>query len=141
MLAEALEEIDNVTDHFPLARANSKWRAATWYAERRDQQRYGGHWANINVGNNSVSTEKALGEDASTLLAHLMKEESALSKPPNWPIPPVLVDHLRVASLYLFLVRFSIQVPSVSLALRSCILYIPPIPPDIRLLRDLLWVF
>ncbi len=66
MLAEALEEIDKVTDHFPLATANSKWRAATWYAERRDQQRYGGHRANINVGNNSVSTEEALGEDAST---------------------------------------------------------------------------
>ncbi len=41
MLAEAKEEIDNVTDHFPLAKANSKRRAATWYgyAERRNQQR------------------------------------------------------------------------------------------------------
>jgi len=29
MMAEALEEIAKVTDHFPLARANSKWRAAT----------------------------------------------------------------------------------------------------------------
>jgi hypothetical protein len=64
MLAEAKEEIDNATDNFPLARANSKWRAATWYAERKDQQRYGGHRANINANNNSVSTEKALGEDA-----------------------------------------------------------------------------
>jgi len=41
MLAEAKEEIDNVTDNFPLVRANSKWRAETWYgyAERRNQQR------------------------------------------------------------------------------------------------------
>ena len=41
MLAEAKEEIDNVTDHFPLAKANSKRRAAIWYgyAERRNQQR------------------------------------------------------------------------------------------------------
>jgi len=139
MLAEALEEIDNVTDHFPLARANSKWRAATWYAERRDQQRYGGHWANINVGNNSVSTEEALGEDASTLLAHLLKEVSALSKPPNLPTPPPLLDHSRAALLYLFWVRSPIQVPLVTLALRFCIAYISP--PRIRLLRDLLWVF
>jgi len=29
MLEEALEEIDNATDNFPLSRANSKWRAAT----------------------------------------------------------------------------------------------------------------
>ena len=64
MLAEAKEEIDNATDNFPLARANSKWKAATWYAERKDQQRYGGHRANINASNNSVSTEKELGEDA-----------------------------------------------------------------------------
>jgi len=42
MLAEALDDIDNATDNFPLARANSKWKAATWFAERRDQQRYGG---------------------------------------------------------------------------------------------------
>ncbi|MCH6585250.1 MAG: hypothetical protein IH810_05405, partial [Proteobacteria bacterium] len=49
MLAEALEEIDNATEHFPLSRANSKWKAATWYAERRDQQRYGGNRLNINV--------------------------------------------------------------------------------------------
>ena len=41
MLAEAKEEIDNVTDNFPLAKTNSKRRAATWYgyAERRNQQR------------------------------------------------------------------------------------------------------
>ncbi len=49
MLAEALDEIDNSDSNFPLSRANSKWKAATWYAERRDQQRYGGHRLNINV--------------------------------------------------------------------------------------------
>ena len=74
ILAEAKEEIDNVTDNFPLARENSKWRTATWYAERRDQQRYGGHRVNINVGNSSMSTEEALDEGAITLLAHLVKE-------------------------------------------------------------------
>jgi len=31
MLAKALEEIDNATDHFLFARSNSKWRAVTWY--------------------------------------------------------------------------------------------------------------
>jgi hypothetical protein len=76
MLAEALEEIDNATEHFPLARANSKWRAATWYAERRDQQRYGGHKVNVNIGNNSVpAMSDALDEDLSALLAQIVKVE------------------------------------------------------------------
>ena len=70
MLAEALEEIDNATEHFPLARANSKWRAATWYAERRDQQRYGGHRVNINIGDSMPTTSDALLEkDAKDLVA------------------------------------------------------------------------
>lgn len=42
MLEEAKKEIDNATDHFPLAKATAKWRAATWYAERKDQLRFGG---------------------------------------------------------------------------------------------------
>ena len=75
MLSEALEEIDNATDNFPLARANSKWRAATWYAERRDQQRYGGQRVNINIGDRSISTEEALGKDAKALVAHIAKVE------------------------------------------------------------------
>lgn len=29
MLSEALEEIDNATEHFSLARTNSKWKAVT----------------------------------------------------------------------------------------------------------------
>ncbi len=70
MLAEALEEIDNATEHFPLSRANSKWRAATWYAERRDQQRYGGHKVNINIGERNISSEELLLEkDAKDLVA------------------------------------------------------------------------
>ena len=75
MLAEALEEIDTADSNFPLARANSKWKAATWYAERRDQQRYGGHKVNVNIGSErNISTEEALGEDISVLLANLVKE-------------------------------------------------------------------
>jgi len=71
MLAEALEEIDNATDNFPLARANSKWRAATWYAERRDQQRYGGHKVNINIGERSAPTtsDALLEKEAKDLVA------------------------------------------------------------------------
>ena len=70
MLAEALEEIDNSDSNFPLARANSKWRAATWYAERRDQQRYGGHKVNINVVERNISSEELLLEkDAKDLVA------------------------------------------------------------------------
>ncbi len=71
MLAEALEEIDNATDNFPLSRANSKWRAATWYAERRDQQRYGGSRVNINVGERSISTEELLEKDVKELIAQI----------------------------------------------------------------------
>ncbi len=75
MLAEALEEIDNSDSNFPLSRANSKWRAATWYAERRDQQRYGGHKVNINIGDSVPTMSEALGEEASAILASLGKEE------------------------------------------------------------------
>jgi len=75
MLAEALDEIDNSDSNFPLARANSKWRAATWYAERRDQQRYGGHKVNINIGDSVPTMSEALGEDVSAILASLGKEE------------------------------------------------------------------
>jgi len=76
MLAEALDEIDNSDSNFPLSRANSKWRAATWYAERRDQQRYGSNKVNVNIGSNSVPTmSEALGEDVSAILASLGKEE------------------------------------------------------------------
>jgi len=35
MLTEALEEIANTTDNFPLARGNSKRRTAAWHAKRR----------------------------------------------------------------------------------------------------------
>jgi len=41
MLEEAKKDIDNASDHFPLAKASAKWKAATWYAERKSQQRYG----------------------------------------------------------------------------------------------------
>ena len=79
MLAEALEEIDNSESNFPLSRANSKWRAATWYAERRDQQRYGGHRANhrvnINVVERNISSEELLEKDAKALVALIAKVE------------------------------------------------------------------
>jgi len=75
MLAEALEEIDNSDSNFPLARANSKWRAATWYAERRDQQRYGGHRLNINVGNSVPTMSEALEKEAKDLVAQIAKVE------------------------------------------------------------------
>jgi len=71
MLAEALDEIDNSDSNFPLARANSKWRAATWYAERRDQQRYGGHRLNINVVERNISSEELLEKDAKDLVAQI----------------------------------------------------------------------
>ncbi len=74
MLAEALEEIDNSDSNFPLARANSKWRAATWFAERRDQQRYGGNRLNINVVEN-ISSEELLEKEAKDLVALIAKAE------------------------------------------------------------------
>jgi len=69
MLAEALEEIDNSESNFPLSRANSKWKAATWYAERRDQQRYGAHRVNINVVERNISSEELLEKEAKDLVA------------------------------------------------------------------------
>ena len=75
MLAEALEEIDTADSNFPLARANTKWRAATWYAERRDQQRYGGNRLNIIIGDNAPTVSEALGEDAMALVARIRKAE------------------------------------------------------------------
>jgi len=72
MLAEALDEIDNSESNFPLARANSKWRAATWYAERRDQQRYSGHRLNINVREErNISSEELLEKEAKDLIAQI----------------------------------------------------------------------
>jgi hypothetical protein len=71
MLAEALEEIDNATDNFPLSRANSKWRAATWYAERRDQQRYGSSKVNVNIGGSAPTTSEALEKDVKELIAQI----------------------------------------------------------------------
>ena len=75
MLAKALEEIDNSDSNFPLARANSKWRAATWYAERRDQQRYGGHRLNINVVERNISSEELLKKEAKDLVAQIVVVE------------------------------------------------------------------
>ncbi len=75
MLAEALEEIDNSDSNFPLARANSKWRAATWYAERRDQQRYGAHRVNINVVERNIPSEELLEKEAKALVALIAKVE------------------------------------------------------------------
>ena len=75
MLAEALEEIDNSDSNFPLARANSKWRAATWYAERRDK-RYGGHRLNINVREErNIPSEELLEKDAKDLVAQIVNIE------------------------------------------------------------------
>ncbi len=76
MLAVALKEIDNSDSNFPLARANSKWRAATWYAERRDQQRYGGNRLNINVREErNISSEELLEKEAKSLVALIAKVE------------------------------------------------------------------
>ena len=75
MLAEALDEIDNSDSNFPLSRANSKWKAATWYAERRDQQRYGGNRVNINVVERNISSEELLEKDAKALVALIAKVE------------------------------------------------------------------
>jgi len=71
MLAEALEEIDNSDSNFPLAKGNSKWRAATWYAERRDQQRYGGNKVTVNIGSSVPTTSEALEKDVKDLIAQI----------------------------------------------------------------------
>ncbi|TFH08038.1 MAG: hypothetical protein E4H07_08280 [Nitrosomonadales bacterium] len=75
MLEEAKKEIDNATAPFPLAKANAKWEAATWYAERKDQQRYGGYRANDSVDNNSLPTQGSLNENSRTLLDYRLKKK------------------------------------------------------------------
>jgi len=75
MLAEALDEIDNATEHFLLARENSKRKAANWNAERRDK-RYGGNRLNINVREEkNISSEELLETDAKALVALIAKVE------------------------------------------------------------------
>jgi hypothetical protein len=70
MLREAKDGIDNADDQFPLARAREQWKAATWYAERRDRNRYGVQGININVIN-GVSMDVALAGEAGALLDKL----------------------------------------------------------------------
>ena len=70
MLREAKEGIDNADDQFPLARAREQWKAATWYAERRDRARYGVQVANINIIN-GVTMDAALANEAGALLDHI----------------------------------------------------------------------
>ena len=55
MLEEAKKDIDNASDHFPLAKASAKWKAATWYAEIKNQQRYGGKRAITSDGKKDSS--------------------------------------------------------------------------------------
>lgn len=60
MLSASKAAIDNADEQFPLARAREQWKAATWYAERRDRQRYGQQpEITVNVG---ISLSGALAE-------------------------------------------------------------------------------
>lgn len=74
MLSEAKEGIDNADDQFPLARAREQWKAATWYAERRDRARYGVQVANINIIN-GITMDDALANEAGELLEHISVTE------------------------------------------------------------------
>jgi hypothetical protein len=70
MLVEAKSELDNASDQFPLARAREQWKAATWYAERRDRLRYGQQTMNLNIINGVTLTDALQGE-AGSLLEHI----------------------------------------------------------------------
>jgi len=49
---------------------------ATWYAERRDQQRYGGHRLNINVREErNIPSEELLEKEAKALVAQIVNIE------------------------------------------------------------------
>ena len=72
-LADAKEAIEEATEDFPLSRARERWRAVTWYAERRDPMRYGGAKVNINVAG-SVTMSEALDTKAGELLDQIAKE-------------------------------------------------------------------
>lgn len=74
MLSEAKEAIDSADENFPLTRAREQWKAATWYAERRDRARYGVQVANINIIN-GVSMSDVLSNTAGELLEHIADTE------------------------------------------------------------------
>ena len=59
-----------LTDKERLARARELWKRATWYAERRDRERYGQQVANINIIN-GVTLSDALAGEAGELLEHI----------------------------------------------------------------------
>lgn len=62
MLLEAKESLDKAEDTFPLARAREQWKAATWYAERRDAQRYGQKIENKQDLSISVTIQKGIAQ-------------------------------------------------------------------------------
>jgi transposase-like protein len=64
MLIEAKTELDNAQDNFPLARAREQWKAATWYAERRDSQRYGQKTEHKQDLSLSITVNRSLPEAA-----------------------------------------------------------------------------
>ncbi len=64
-IADAMESIDSANDAFALARAREQFKARSWYAERRDRQRYGVQQSQnsvsdlnvvINIGSHDVGT-------------------------------------------------------------------------------------
>lgn len=73
MLREAKDAIDGADEQLPLARAREQWKAATWYAERRDRARYGVQVQNINIIN-GVTMDAALVSQANELLDHIKDE-------------------------------------------------------------------
>ena len=83
MLIEAKSELDNAADVFPLARAREQWKAATWYAERRDAQRYGQkteHKQDLSLFitvNRAIETQAIEGE---CVTLSLPKKESNIKK-------------------------------------------------------------
>src|SRR5574340_403668 len=72
-LSEVESEMDSASEPFALARARERWKAATWYAERRDRARYGVQVQNINIIN-GVTMDAALVSQANELLDHIKDE-------------------------------------------------------------------
>lgn len=71
-------KIVNKTDHFLLTKANTNWKATTWCSKSRERLQYGDYnRLNIIVGDNNVSIEKSLGENARVLFDYLEKKKLA----------------------------------------------------------------
>ena len=63
-------------DHFHITKTNNRNNVRALCLDRRKQLRFSNHQLNITAGDNTISSEKALGENARTLFDYLERKRS-----------------------------------------------------------------